>query len=240
LRSDRFNPDTSIGGACHGFPETRASAVNAVRSGDPQLCSIAHDAIVAAYWKPLYKYIRVKWRKSNEDAKDLTQAFFSRAIEKSFFAGFDPAKSSFRGFLRLCADRFVANEVRASLRQKRSGVALESDVAVWDDPGEVFHREWIRTLFSLSLDALRAEYRHRGKTIQLAVFERYDLSPSEDRPRYDQLAAEFSIPLTQVTNYLSSARRDLRRHVLSTLRQLTATEAEFRSEARAVLGRDAP
>jgi hypothetical protein len=39
-----------------------------------------------------------------------------------------------------------------------------------------------------------------------------------------------------VTNYLAAARREFRKEVLARLREMTATEAEFQNEARALLG----
>ena len=41
-----------------------------------------------------------------------------------------------------------------------------------------------------------------------------------------------------MTNYLALARREFRRIVLEKLRELTATDDEFRREARALLGVD--
>ena len=56
------------------------------------------------------------------------------------------------------------------------------------------------------------------------------------RPSYAALAAELEIQTTDVTNYLAFARREIRRLVLEKLREITATEEEFRAEAAAVLG----
>ena len=42
--------------------------------------------------------------------------------------------------------------------------------------------------------------------------------------------------MTDVTNRLSWARRELRGMVLDVLRELTCSEAEFRDETRALLG----
>ncbi|HWN41405.1 MAG TPA: hypothetical protein VNW71_04255, partial [Thermoanaerobaculia bacterium] len=67
-------------------------------------------------------------------------------------------------------------------------------------------------------------------------FERYDLE--EDRPTYARLAEELGITAVQVTNDLAAARRDFRRLVLDELRALTGSEAEFRAEARDILGVD--
>jgi hypothetical protein len=46
--------------------------------------------------------------------------------------------------------------------------------------------------------------------------------------------------VSQVTNHLHWARRELRREVLETLRETTASEEEYRAEARALLGVEAP
>ena len=52
------------------------------------------------------------------------------------------------------------------------------------------------------------------------------------------LAKEYGLTVSQITNYLALARREFRRIVLEKLHELTATEEEFRREARALLGVD--
>ena len=72
--------------------------------------------------------------------------------------------------------------------------------------------------------------------IQFQLFERYDLDEADPKPSYGQLAEEFGLATTDVTNYLAFARREFRRCVLDQLREMTATEEEFRREAQALLG----
>jgi hypothetical protein len=74
------------------------------------------------------------------------------------------------------------------------------------------------------------------------VFVAHDIDGAERQtpPTYASLASEFGLPVTQVTNYLNWARRRFREHVLETLRSLTTSDAEFRAEARALLGVDIP
>ena len=108
-----MNDDTDLGGPAV-FPATRCSLVRATASPDPAARRQAFEDLIAAYWKPVYKYLRVRWSLHNEDAKDLTQAFFARALEKDFFDRFDPARARFRTFLRTCVDGFAANARRAS------------------------------------------------------------------------------------------------------------------------------
>jgi RNA polymerase sigma factor (sigma-70 family) len=232
------------------FPATRLSVVAGTSDRDPAVRSRAFDRLVEAYWRPVYKHLRWKWRLDPATAEDATQDFFARAFERETFARFDPGKARFRTFVRVCVDRFVANRLQAETRQKRGGgqrsVALdfagaESELALQPaskelDPEAAFQREWMRALFLLAVEDLRREARDTGKLVPLALFERYDLERTEDGPDYATLAREFGLPVTQVTNHLAWARRELRRLVLERLHEVTATEDEYRSEARALLG----
>lgn len=249
-----MDQDTAIGGPGGRFPDTRRSAVFGTRSADAATRAWAFDVLVAAYWKPVYKYVRLKWRLSNEDAKDLTQGFFTRAIEKDSFRNYDPAKASFRTFLRTCLDGFLANEWKAAHRIKRGGEVemlsldfedaerelREHPVSDGKNLEDYFHEEWVRGLLARAVEALRTECEQRGKSVQFRIFERYDLAESDAMTTYQELAAEFRIPVTSVTNYLAWARREFRRILLDTLRELTADEREFQNEARLLLGGGAP
>jgi len=227
------------------FPTTRRSVILALSSTDAAERGRAFDTLVACYWKPLYKYARVAWRRTREDAEDLTQSFFVRALEKESLAAYDASKASFRTFLRLLFDRHTSNEWKAGQRIKRGGgeVHLDFDSAETEigrdssalTPEEYFQREWVRSVFAVAVERLRARSLAEGKATQFAVFEAYDLD--DDRGvSYRELAVRFDIPETQVTNYLSAMRRRFREIVLDALREVTATDAEFRAESRALLG----
>ncbi len=217
------------------FPPTRWSVIDAARSNDPAEQARALDTLFAAYWKPVYKYVRLRWNRPAEDAQDLTQGFFAELLERELLTKYDPAKSRLRTYLRLCVDSFVINQEKAAHRQKRGGAAIhlaldfpaaEGELAgATIDPAaipssesleEFFEKEWIRSLF-----------------------EEYDLTGDPDIS-YDKLAQEYAIPVTDVTNALSWARREFRRIALERLREICASEDEFHREARAVFGSDAP
>jgi RNA polymerase sigma factor (sigma-70 family) len=236
-----------------GFPPTRYSVIAGVGSSDPVLRQVAWNALVQAYWRPLYKYARLKWRHAREDAEDLTQSFFTRALEKSFFAGYDPGKARFRTFLRTCFEGFAANEWKAAHRLKRGGgspllsldfVSAEGELVgiEIEDPKDIevyFQSEWVRGLLASAVLALREECETDGKRLHFEAFSRYDVDPPpEGRPSYQQLAQDLGLPASQVTNYLAWARRRFRALVLDQLRALTASDEEFRAEARTILGVD--
>jgi RNA polymerase sigma factor (sigma-70 family) len=234
------------------YPATRFSVVLATGSSDSRLRSEAWDALIRAYWKPVYKYIRIRWRASEEDAQDLTQEFFTRAVAASFFDDYDPARARFRTYLRLCLQRFLSNEYKAAGRQKRGGAAqfvsldfagAENELrgampAQSADEDEFFRQESIRSLFALAVADVRAVCDAAGKQQHFAVFERYDLHEpgAGPRPTYQQLAEQLDLPVTQVTNYLAWARREFRRAVLDRLREISGSDAEYRMEARELLG----
>ena len=69
------------------------------------------------------------------------------------------------------------------------------------------------------------------------VFQSYDLEPAGRS--YADIAADLEIPVTQVTNYLHSARRRFKELVLQDLRALTDGEDEYRANVRELLGVDA-
>jgi RNA polymerase sigma factor (sigma-70 family) len=232
------------------FPPTRDSLVRAC-AGQGEARRHAFGALAEGYWRPVYKYLRWRWHANREEAEDLTQGFFARAYDKRFFDRFDPARGRFRTFLRACLDGYASNERQAASRLKRGGGAplLSLDVegverelagpalAATGDVEAWFHREWVRALFTRAVSALEQRSREQGKAAAFAVFRRYDLEGEDgERPTYEALGRELGLPVTQVTNHLSAMRRELRKEVLDALRALTASDEEFRAEARDLLG----
>jgi DNA-directed RNA polymerase specialized sigma24 family protein len=251
-----MDSDTDLGGSAAAFPLTQRSLVRAAADPDPRVRHQAQEALVAAYWKPVYKYLRLRWQLSNEDAKDATQGFLARVLERDFCAAFDPSRARFRTYVRICADGFVANGRQAAGRQKRGGnvTVLPLDFEAADgevqrltapadtDLDEFFRREWVRELFALAVDDLHRLCAAAGKSVQFALFERYDLDgpDASQKLTYAELAAEFGLPVTQVTNHLASARRQFRRLIVERLRATTANAEEFAEEARRLFGADLP
>jgi RNA polymerase sigma factor (sigma-70 family) len=237
------------------FPATRWSAIEGTRSPDPAERQRALERIVSIYWRPIYKYVRARHQRSAADAEDLTQEFFASLLDRRTLDSYDPARARLRTFFRSCLDALVANAERDARRLKRGGGApqlslefelAEGELARTGLPSpervdEFFEKEWVRSLFAAAVEALRAECDKRGRLLSFSIFERYDLEEHPDgRPSYADLAAEFGIATTDVTNYLAFARREFRRIVLALLRETTASDDEFRREARSLLGHAPP
>ena len=233
------------------FPPTRLSVVERTRSADEETRRVAFAAIIEAYWKPVYKYLRLKWRFDPDAAADVTQEFFATTLEKDVLERFDPQRARFRTYLRLCVDGFAANVKKAEGRLKRGGgftsvpldfQTVEGEIgrhepSVISDVEEMFYREWVRALFQRAVDDLRRWADSSNRSAVFEVFRRYDLAESaETRPTYAVLARELGLTATTVTNHLAAARRQFRRLVLERLRELTTSDEEFEAEAKRLLG----
>jgi len=250
MRQDDFQP----GG--DRFPLTRRSVIEAARSIDREERERALEALCAAYWKPVYKYVRWRWNWAANDAQDLTQGFFAELFERELLDKFDPKKSRLRTYLRVCVDSFVMNEDKWGRRQKRGGnilnVALDFAAAEEElgattiDPAKIvspesleefFEKEWVRSLFALAVEDLRQLCEQRERTRTFRLFEAYDLE-GDEKSSYDQLSKDYGISVPDVTNALAWARREFRRIALDRLRELCGSEEEFHREARAAFGWD--
>jgi RNA polymerase sigma factor (sigma-70 family) len=249
--------DFETGGVKRQFPPTRRSVVALLGSSDAAQVARAFEMLVRAYSRPVYAHLRLRWQRSAADARDLTQGFFARAFEKRQLSSYDSDRATFRTYLKASLDHFVIEHDRAGRREKRGGAAirLSLDFDVTEEelsreafrntsaPDTVFETEWTRSLLAAAVDALDAQCRNEGKETYFAIFRRYVLEPELDGaeargPSYAALAAEMSLSVTDVTNYLAWARRTFRRLVLEQLRAITASDEEWQSEARALLGVD--
>src|SRR5204863_9921018 len=133
-------------------------------------------------------------------------------------------------------------------RLKRGGAAVhlhvdfesaEAEVgrAATDDPEAHFDRAWVRGLLALALDHLEVFCKARKKERQYRMFAAVALETDpRARPSYAALAAEHGVSIGDVTNQLAAMRREFRRIALESLRELTASEDEFKAEARALFG----
>ncbi len=238
--------------AAGNFPATRVSVIDDLGNSSPEIRSRALEMLMAAYWMPAYKYVLFKYRRSQEDAQDLTQGFFARVLEKNFLTGYDSRKARFRTYFRLCLDRHISNEMQSQVRFKRGGgtESLSLDFACAETemhkanpslqmtPEEYFEKEWVRSIFDLAIKNLRAKAVSSGKEVQFRIFEEYDVEAHDagERLTYGCLAARHGLSASDVTNYLAEMRRLFREEVLRVLRDLTANEGEFRLEARSILG----
>src|SRR5262245_7703293 len=103
------SPGTDLGGTSPAFRTTMWSDI--VAAGDPGNPGAREnlDRLIRTYWKPAFAYLQASWRLSVEDAKDCTQAFFARLLERDSWASISRDKGSFRSYLKGALKYFMIN-----------------------------------------------------------------------------------------------------------------------------------
>src|SRR6266705_4627422 len=82
------------------FGTTHLSVVLLAGQAQSTQADAALARLCQTYWYPLYVFVR-RQGQSAEDAQDLVQGFFAKAIEKNFVAAAEPGKGRFVPFCRL-------------------------------------------------------------------------------------------------------------------------------------------
>jgi len=161
------------------------------------------------YWTPIRHFFRVAGAASSDDANDLTQSFYAWLLERTVLAKYDPARGSFRSFLKAVLRHFLDHERRAAGRLKRGGglrrVPLDPDV-----PAVSFERAWRVALLSEAVE------RVRDRSLKFTIFEEYTFASGE-RPTYRALAERHGLKPSDVMNCLAAVREALRRELRAVL-----------------------
>lgn len=227
--------DTSLGGAAGVFPETLGDFVSRLRNPDAEVRKAGHEELCRRYWKPAYFYLRKAWKRSNEDAKDLTQAFLVWLLEEDALKGYDPAKAGFRTFLKSLLKHFIQDEQRAAQRLKRGGGVrmVEIDGELPDpegkSPEEAFDAAWRESFLRRAIDRVRARYQGE-RSSWFRMFEEVDLGLVSPRPTYRELAERLRIKETDVHNHLFAVREEVRSEIRAELAGVTSGSAELEEE----------
>ena len=95
--------------------------VDAIREPNTQDRDSGFEMICRRYWKPVYQFIRIEGKKSNEESKDLTQGFFLLLAEKNYLSKYAPERGSLRTYLKLLVRGFLGHEEESQNALKRGG-----------------------------------------------------------------------------------------------------------------------
>jgi RNA polymerase sigma-70 factor (ECF subfamily) len=229
--------DTAIRAGQSQFPPTAWSLLSRLKDPrDPQVRAYL-DRMIQSYWRPVYKFIRVGWKRSNEDAKDLAQAFFVHLLEGDLLARAQADRGNFRKLLLAALRNFLSNDLRAKQAVKRGGGRLVLSLDQWDDsegdhepadPQSSLESEWGRELLGRSIERLRSRARPEVWT----AFQRFHLDDVPVR----EVAREMNATEARVGHYLQDARSLLRRLVTDEIREYVGDESEVARELDALFG----
>jgi len=239
--------DTEIGGDRAEFPSTRWSLLGVALDATGEKKRAALNVLIQGYWKPVYCYIR-RCGHENEDAKDLTQEFFTTWLRKDLFERADPSRGRFRSFLLKSLNNFLHNAHRAEQAQRRSppagfvsihelasGERAAFEPVEKETPDGIFMRVWASELILRVLDSFSRECRATGKEVHYAIFRRRIVEPVLERynpPPLSELAAEFGLSMKEASNRLVTAKRAFVRLLEDEVRSYASSEEDMTAEIR--------
>jgi RNA polymerase sigma-70 factor (ECF subfamily) len=232
--------ETSIGGPAQ-FPRTSWGLISAIHDPENRDLRPVLEALALRYWKPVYRYVRLQWGRSNEDAKDVTQAFLLWLLQGDALRKYEPGRGGFRKYLKLLLGRFVSHQAEAMQRLKRGGgvrlLPLEADALVADsrtsDPAEAFDQEWLSEVVRAAVERVRGRFAG-PREIQFRAYEEYELAA--ERPTYAEVAARLGVKESDVRNYLFAVREDVRAELRKEIQETTSSEGELEEEWRELFG----
>jgi len=241
--------DTSWGGPSRGFPETSSTLAGALRDPAGLTFRPGLETLCQRYWKPVYVYVRAVWARGNDDAKDLTQAFFLWLLEGDALRRYAPERGSFRNYLKVMLRSFVTHQDEALRTLKRGGgartLSLEGSLPAIEeivpdprtaDPEKAFERVWLVDLVTQAIDRVRERCRPGREALAFQVYEEYDLAPMADRPTYSALAARLNVKEHDIDTFLSAVRQQVRTEIRADLADQTADEGHLEAEYHALFG----
>jgi RNA polymerase sigma-70 factor (ECF subfamily) len=229
--------DTSLGGSAPSFPRTALDLIRGMGDASTGVRRGSLEELCRLYWKPLYHYLRVGRAKSNEDAKDLTQAFFIWLMEKEPLKRYDPGRGSFRTYMKSLLRHFVQHQDEALQSLKRGGGIRLLDLDLpggpadsrETDPDRAFDRAWMVSLVDHAVRRVREKFHAKGWIDRFRVFEEYELAPGE-RPSYADVARRLGFQENEVRSYLFTIRSEVRSEILADLAAMTAGDGELKEE----------
>ncbi len=220
-----------------GFPSTHWSLIEAVRDPADRARQDALQRLARRYRDPAYLHIRSRGF-SREDAEDLVQEFFSKALAQDLFSRADRARGRFRNLFLTSLNNFLANAQRRRYAAKRWPARgfqeVEPDCLADPDSSEsVFDRVFTQQLIHQVLCDLQRECQQTGKVVHYEVFQRRVVEPTLDGAApipLKTLAPSLGLTEKQASNCLTTAKRAFRRLLAIRVQQYALSEDDVEQE----------
>ena len=202
------------------------------------------------YWKPVYCYLR-RLGYNNEEAKDLTQAFFHEVVlGRGLFQRADKSQGRFRTFLLVALKRYVTNVREKEFAQKRIQKSKLVPLDMVDESGfsalrteltpeDSYQYVWVSSLLEQVLEHVKNDCYKDGKVSHWHLFRERVLGPiieKADPPVMDELCSKYRIKdHTAASNMIVTVKRRFRAALMNHLRNLVSSDDEVDAELEEIM-----
>ncbi len=225
------------------FQTTHWSLVLAARTGESPESRSALEQLCNAYWFPIYAFVR-RQGYGVEEARDLTQGYFARLLERKDLQQVRPELGHFRSFLLASVKHFLSNELDRERAKKRDPgpplLSLDARDAEGryrfepaDDltPEALFERKWALTVLERSSARLRDEWSEGESKRRFEALQVY-LTGDDESPSYREVAESLGMLEGAVRVAVHRLRRRfgevIREEVGDTVREPSDVDDEIR------------
>jgi RNA polymerase sigma-70 factor (ECF subfamily) len=239
---DRAEEEPTARGTAQ-FATTHWSVVLSAGDSASPDSNAALEKLCQTYWYPLYAFVRRNGHAS-EDAKDLTQAFFERFLQKHYVKAVLQERGRFRTFLLTALRRFLCDQFDHATAAKRGGrtcrvplddlnaeARFNQAQAASGSSEEMFDRAWAETVLQSSLARLRASYAAAEQETSFDELKVY-LSQPANRAAYAASAQRLGISADAVAMAVMRMRRRYQAAVRAEVADTVSTPAEIDEEMR--------
>jgi RNA polymerase sigma-70 factor (ECF subfamily) len=226
--------------AADRFPLTRWSLV----LGGDRGAALEH--LAAAYWRPIYGYVRARWARDEAEALDATQDFFVQLVDGRLLARADPDRGRFRAYVRAALANFLADQSRRRGARARGGgrqlVPLDAPEALdlpdtrGRSPDEALDDLWRAEVLERAAGELQRELLGEHKEVWWELFRDQVLRGEEHS--YAELAKRHGVSRTDVANWLARSRRRYREAVIRVVRETVEGDRDLAQELGWLLGEE--
>jgi len=223
------------------FATTRWSLVLAAGGGVGGRSKQALASLCEMYWPPVYAFVRHQGH-SVDDARDLTQEFFARVIEKNFIHGADRNRGRFRSYLFAAVSHFLSNERDRARALKRGGpnpprslnlegAEGEYQIEPRDEltPEKLFDYRWALVLLGRVLSHLEGECVRDGKNELFDELKGF-LTGDSEGVSYKEVAATLGMTEGAVKVAVHRLRRRFRDLLIDEIAETVSSPEEIEEE----------
>ncbi len=229
------------------FQTTHWSLVLAARTGQSPESKDALEKLCNAYWFPVYAFVR-RQGYGSEEARDLTQGFFARLLERRDLKDVRPELGRFRSFLLASVKHFLSNELDRERAKKRApGAPLVSlDAREAEDryglepadlmtPETLFERRWAGTVLARTLARLELEWTGDERARRFRLL-RGHLTGDELGASYREIGAALGMTEDAVKMFVSRLRRQFGELLRAEIANTVPEPGDVDDEIRYLLG----
>ncbi len=195
------------------------------------------QALCCAYRAPVLAYLRQLVNR-DEDAEELTQAFFAYFLEQRVHDTADPERGRFRHYLRGAVRNFISAQRRDTRALKRGGNSHMLNDSVLEElacegagsnPEAEFDRQWALTLIARALTRLESEASAAGKADWFVALRDFIVEPP-DEADYQRLAEKLQMRRNTVAVAVHRLRQRLSELVDDEMNDTVASEDDIAIE----------